>query len=279
MAAALLALTTGCGGTPLPEEDSTGSAQLVSTVAQALSSADVTSVVVTVSAADMPARTSGLVKTNNQWSGTLGKLPAGTGRTFSAEAFNSSGTKVYAGAATGITIVARQTTAVSITLQEVNPSAPFENAAPVITSLAAAPGTVEPGGTVALTASATDANAGDTLTYAWSAPSGSFAQASSLNTSWTAPASAATVPLTLTVTDSKGLKAKVTFNVTVNAGKGDAIVNASFNTWPQVANISATATALEVNESTTVSATASDNDGDSLTYSWSASCAGTWSNA
>jgi hypothetical protein len=252
---------------------------LFGTTAQAITSADVTLVRVTVSATDMPARTAELVKTNNQWSGLIGKLPAGTGRTFSAEAFNSSGTKLYAGSATGVTILAKQTTAVSITLQEVSPAAPFTNAAPVITSLSAAPGTVEPGGTVTLTASASDANPSDTLTYAWSAPSGSFAQSSSLSTTWTAPASAATVPLTLTVTDAKGLQGKVTFNVTVTSGKGDAAVNASLNTWPQVSNLSATATALEVNESTTVSATASDNDGDTLAYSWAASCTGTWTNA
>jgi alpha-tubulin suppressor-like RCC1 family protein len=272
----LLALAVGCGGPPEQQEDTSGSAQLVSSLAQALSAADVTSVLVTVSAADMQPRTEPLVKTNNQWSGTLGKLPAGTGRTFTAEAFNSSGTKLYAGSATGA-VLARQTTTVSITLQEVNPPAPFANAAPVITSLSAAPGTVEPGGTVVLTASASDANAGDTLTSAWSAPSGSFAQSGNLSTSWTAPSAAATVPLTLTVTDSKGATARITFNVNVNAGKGDTTVNASLNTWPQVSNISATATAIEVNASTTVSATASDNDGDTLTYSWTASCPGTWS--
>jgi hypothetical protein len=252
---------------------------LFGTLAQAISSADVTSVLVTVSAPDMQVRTANLVRTNNQWSGTLGKLPAGTGRTFTAEAFNSGGSRLYAGTATGITILARQTTTVSITLQEVNPAAPFENAAPVITSLSAAPSTVEPAGTVVLNASASDANAGDTLTYAWSAPSGSFAQPGSLSTTWTAPAAAALVPLTLTVTDSKGINARVTFNVNVTSGKGDAVVNTSLNTWPQVSNISASATALEVNESTTVSTTASDNDGDTLAYSWTASCAGTWTNA
>jgi hypothetical protein len=65
----------------------------------------------------------------------IGKLPAGTGRTFTAEAFNSGGTKLYAGTATGVTLLARQTTAVSITLQEADAPAPFENTAPVITSL------------------------------------------------------------------------------------------------------------------------------------------------
>ncbi|WP_163998792.1 Kelch repeat-containing protein [Pyxidicoccus caerfyrddinensis] len=279
LTATLLALVAGCGASSPQEEDTTGSAQLFGTTAQAITSADVTLVRVTVSAADMPARTAELVKTNNQWSGLLGMLPAGTGRTFSAEAFNSSGTKMYAGSATGVTILARQTTAVSITLQDVSPAAPFANAAPVISSLSAAPGTVEPGGTVTLTASASDTNPGDTLTYAWSAPSGTFAQPSSLSTTWTAPSSALTVPLTLTVTDSKGLQGKVTFNVNVTSGNGDAAVNASLNTWPQVSNLSASATALQVNESTTVSATVSDNDGDTLAYSWAASCAGTWTNA
>jgi hypothetical protein len=274
----LLALAAGCG-TAQQDEESTGSAQLFGSVEQAISSSDVTSVRITVSAADMPTRTADLVKTNNQWSGLIGKLPAGTGRTFSAEAFNSSGTRLYAGSATGVTILAKQTTAVSITLQEVSPAPPFANAAPVITSLSAAPGTVEPSGTVTLNASASDANPNDALTYTWSAPSGAFAQPSSLSTTWTAPASAATVPLTLTVTDTKGLQGKVTFNVNVTSGKGDAAVNVSINTWPQVSNLSASATALEVNESTTVSATASDNDGDSLAYSWTASCPGTWTNA
>jgi hypothetical protein len=87
------------------------------------------------------------------------------------------------------------------------------------------------------------------------------------------------VALTLTVTDSKGLQGRVTFNVNVNSGKGDAAVNASLNTWPQVSNLSASTTALELNESTTVSVTASDNDGDTLAYNWTASCPGTWSNA
>jgi alpha-tubulin suppressor-like RCC1 family protein len=280
LTAVLVALAVGCGGPALQEEeDSTGSAQLFGTMAQALSAADVTTVRVTVSAADMQARTVELVKTNNQWSGVLGRLPAGTGRTFAAQAFNSSGTSLYAGSVGNITVVARQTITVSLTLQEVNPAAPFENQAPVITALTASPGTVEPGGTVVLTATAVDANPDDTLTSAWSAPQGGFAQASSLSTTWTAPTSAGVVPLTLTVTDSKGARARVTFNVTINTGRGDVAVNTLMNTWPQVSNMTSSATALEVNESTSVSATASDNDGDSLSYSWAASCAGTWSNA
>ena len=146
LTATLLALVAGCGAPPQSEEDTTGSAWLSGSMEQAITSADVTLVRVTVSAPDMPARTAELVKTNNQWSGLIGKLPAGTGRTFSAEAFNTHGTKLDAGSATGVTILARQTTAVSITLQEVNPAAPFENAAPLITSLAHRDGRQGPAG-------------------------------------------------------------------------------------------------------------------------------------
>ena len=278
LTAVLLSLCLGCGSSP-GEGGDEGEVHLVSTLSQAVSSSDVTSVVVTVTAADMQALTASLVKTNGQWSGTLGKLPAGTNRTFTAEAFNSTGARLYAGTATPVTILARQTTAVSITLQEVNPAAPFQDAAPVITSLSAAPGTVEPGGVVSLSATASDANPGDTLTYAWTAPSGTFAQAASLSTTWTAGASPATVPLTLTVTDSKGIQTRVAFNLNVTTGKGDATLNTSLNTWPQVSGISATETVLALNESTTVSATASDNDGDTLAYRWTASCAGSWAGA
>ena len=267
-------LLAACGGQSAP--DGEGSAQLFGTLDQSITAAGVAEVRVTVSASDMPSRTVKLVKTNNQWGGTLGKLPAGTNRTFTAEAFDGGGTLVYAGSVTGVTIAAGQTTAVSITLQEVNPAQPFANAAPVVTSLLAAPASVEPGGVLSLSATAADANAGDVLTYAWSAPVGTFAQPGSLSTSWTAPSVAGNVPLTLTVTDSKGAQGRVTFNANVTAGRGDATVTASLNTWPQVGNITATATAMEVNEPTTVTALASDNDGDVLAYSWAASCPGTW---
>lgn len=277
LTAVLFALAVGCSTPPKGEM---GEAQLVSTLAQGIHASDVSSVVVTVTAADMPqARTANLVKTSHQWSGTLGKLPAGTGRTFTAEAFSSAGVKLYSGTAPHVTILAEQTTAVSIILQEVNPAAPYENAAPVITSLSAAPRTVQVGGVVTLSATASDANPSDSLAYSWTAPSGAFAQASSLSTAWTAGSTAATVPLTLTVTDSQGTQAKITFNVSVITGDGDGTVDASLNTWPQVSNVAASATVVALNEATTVSATASDSDGDSLSYSWAASCTGTWTGA
>ncbi len=268
-------VTVGCGPQTGPEEG-TSEAQLLVTASQALSAADVTRVQVEVSAADMPSHTVALVKTGSRWGGVIKKLPAGSGRTFKADAFNSAGVRLYAGEVSGVTIVAHETAVVSITLQELAPEPPFENAAPVITSLVASPASVEPGGLLTLAATATDANAGDALIFEWTAPSGTFASASSLSTSWTAPSSTGAVPLTLTIIDSKGASATVTLAVQVRPKNGSAAVNVSLNTWPQVINVSAFPTAVDVGESAAVMAVVNDMDGDALTYAWSSSCEGTW---
>lgn len=257
-------------------EEALGEAQLSISVRQALSAADITHIQVEVSAADMPSRTVALVKTGSRWGGTIGQLPAGSGRTFKADAFDSAGSRLYAGEASGVTIVANETAVISITLQELAPAPPFENAAPVITSLVASPATVSSGGTLTLTATATDANAGDVLTVAWTAPSGTFASASSLSTTWMAPSSTGSVPLTLTVTDSKGASVTVTLAVQVRAQNGSAEVNVSLNTWPQVSSVNASSNTVDVGESTSVMASVTDADGDALTYTWSSSCEGTW---
>ena len=65
------------------------------------------------------------------------------------------------------------------------------------------PCSVAAGRTVTLNADAQDAD-GDTLTYAWSAPSGTAAAAASKQTTWTAPSAEGPVPITVRVTDGKG---------------------------------------------------------------------------
>ena len=86
------------------------------------------------------------------------------------------------------------TTTVSVTVRE--------NQAPTASATADA-ATVNGGGTVALTGTATDPE-GDALTYAWSSNGGTFDDDSALDTSWTAPPKTdevQTITLTLTVTD------------------------------------------------------------------------------
>jgi outer membrane protein OmpA-like peptidoglycan-associated protein len=79
----------------------------------------------------------------------------------------------------------------------------------------APPCTTEPGSALGLRARASDPD-GDTLTYRWTAPVGTFSTPNAATTNWTAPADfEGTVPLTVTVTDGRGGSASATVNVQV----------------------------------------------------------------
>jgi len=80
-------------------------------------------------------------------------------------------------------------------------------------------GSVQTGGSVSLSGSGSSDPDGDAITYRWSqtaGPSGSFSNATAANTTFTAPNSAGSVTITLTVTDAKGLAGTATTTVTVN---------------------------------------------------------------
>ena len=76
------------------------------------------------------------------------------------------------------------------------------------------PCTIAAGRTVTLNADAQDAD-GDALTYAWSAPSGAAAAATSKQTTWTAPSAEGPVPITVRVSDGKGGIASDVITITV----------------------------------------------------------------
>jgi hypothetical protein len=276
----LLALTLSLLASCAAPPSDTGTVQFAVSVPQALSSS-ISRVSVTSSAADIPSVSVDLATSNGIWGGILGNIPAGADRSFLAQAFDSSGTKLFEGSASGVSIVANQTSLVAITLQQVNAPPPFQNAAPFIDSLVSSSTSVSVGGSLSLVATAHDPNPGDTLSYAWSSTAGAFSSASAASTTWTAPAFAGMQTLTLTVTDPGGLSSSVSLRINVlqSGGQGDAQLFISFNSSPIVASVSATVSQLAVGQTTSVSASASDLDGDSLSYSWSASCAGSWTQA
>ena len=214
--ALVVSLLAGCSAS----SSDAGSARFAVSVPQALAS-DISRVSVTSSAADIPSVTVDLAPTHGVWGGIIGNIPAGSNRSFLAQAFDSSGTLLFEGSASGVTISANQTTLVAITLQQLNPPPPFDNEAPLIDSLVASSTSVHPGGSISLVATAHDPNPGDTLSFAWSATAGSFSSASAASTSWTAPASTGLQTLTLTVTDSRGLASSVSLAVNVTPGGGE----------------------------------------------------------
>ncbi|WP_375758441.1 kelch repeat-containing protein [Corallococcus exercitus] len=275
MFALAVALLAGCSDS----SRNTRPVRFAVSVSQALAS-DIARVSVTSSAADIPSVTVDLAPTHGVWGGIIGNIPAGSNRSFLAQAFDSSGTLRFEGSATGVTITANQSTLVAITLQQLHPPPPFDNEAPLIDSLVASATSVPAGDSISLTATAHDPNPGDALSYAWSATAGAFSAPSAASTSWAAPASTGIQTLTLTVTDSRGLSSSVVLTVNVTSGgEGDAELSICFNSSPVVTALSASPTQLAVGQTTSVSTSASDPDGDSLSYAWSASCAGTWAQA
>ena len=70
-------------------------------------------------------------------------------------------------------------------------------------AIQANPPALEPGQTTNLSAPATDPD-GDTITYTWTAPAGTFSSQNGMNTTWTAPNQEGNYPLTVTANDGRG---------------------------------------------------------------------------
>ncbi|OJH41099.1 Kelch repeat-containing protein [Cystobacter ferrugineus] len=274
----VLALLAGCGSPPPSNVSPTGSMRLAIATPSAVQG-DISRVTVTVSSSDMASLSTDLVLTDGTWGGVIGDIPAGEHRTFLAQAFTASNTLRYEGRAEDVTVTAGATGLVTLTLQDVSIPPPFTNEAPVVDSLVANPTTVAPGGTVSLSVSAHDPNPGDTVSYAWTAASGSFSAPTQASTTWTAPSFQAPVNLSLTVSDSRGAALTVSLTVTVSAGSGAAEVKVGFNSAPRVVALTSSQSWLDVGQQTTLSVSATDTDGDSLSYQWSATCAGGFTNA
>jgi hypothetical protein len=270
----VLALLAGCDSSPPVSVTTTGSAQLAVHL-----TGDVSRVTVTVSAPDMAPLSTHLELTDGVWGGILGDIPAGEHRTFLAQAFNSSNVLRYEGRAEDVTITAGAMTLVSLTLQDVSTPSPWTNEVPLIDSLVATPTSVAPGGDVSLTAIAHDPNPEDTVSFAWSAPSGHFSDPTQASTTWTAPTTQGPVSLSLRVTDSRGAFVTASLTVRVSTGSGAARVEVGFNTAPRVVALTSSQSPLVVGQQTALSVSATDADGDSLGYQWSATCAGSFTGA
>ncbi|SET15474.1 Kelch repeat-containing protein [Stigmatella erecta] len=270
----LLVWLTGCHSAQPSGTSATGSVRLAASTRQALSANAISRVAVTSSAADMPSITVELAQIDGVWGGVIGNIPAGPERLFLAQAFDAGGALLYEGQAGHVTVVAGEVTLVTLTLQDVSAPEPYENEAPLIDSVVAAPLVVAPGGSVTLASAAHDPNPGDTLAYAWTASAGSFAAPSDASTTWSAPADNGPVMLTLTVSDARGAASSVSLVVNVTAGEGGAVLDVRFNSRPAVGGFTSSESQLEVGESTLLTVSAADLDGDALSYQWSASCEG-----
>jgi hypothetical protein len=147
------------------------------------------------------------VQNSNTISFVVGGIPAGNGYSVTISGVSVDGTVTCSGSA-AFSVVAQTTTTVTDTLQcnaavgeagAVSVTAPTYACASIFQgSVSASPTETVLGGTVALAASATAANA-SALTYTWSAPSGTFSAPNSPATNFTC-----TTPGQVTLTVSVG---------------------------------------------------------------------------
>jgi hypothetical protein len=276
----IVCLAGACSSNSKP---ATGSAELLATTSQALSQADATTVTVTISAPDItPSIVQSLVKTAGTWQGTIGGIPVGTNRTFTANAYNSSSTLIYSGAVSSVTITKGTTTMVAVVLQQVTPPPAYGEQVPIIDSLVASTTSPATGDIVTLVAAAHDPSPTDAITYAWSATGGTFSSTTSPSTSWTAPATNGPQTITLSVTDSfqETTTLSITMSVSATNGTGSATVTLTLNTWPVVSVVTATPTLINVGQTTMLTANATDASGNPMTYAWAAAapCVGSFGN-
>jgi len=223
-----------------------------------------------------------LTEVGNQWVANLNDIPAGTNRTFTLSVLDASGTVIYSGVATGVTITSGQTASVSIGGQQTNAPPATDGASPVIDALIASSVTVSDGATVALSVSAHDPNANNTLSYLWTSPSGTFDSANTSSTNWTAPGTDGIYRITVQVQNNQGAQTTMSVDITVctqtDAGS-TATISVTLNNWPVVSGVTSTQGRIDVGDTTALDCTATDADGDPLTYSWStdSGCVGTFS--
>lgn len=278
----LAALVLSCGGRSAP----TGSARVLVTASKGLIAAQRTHLTISGGTPAMAGPIDvDLTPNGAAWTVFLGRIPAGTGRIFHADAYDAptGGNVIFQGVDTAVTIVANSTAVVTLLLEQKTPPDPFHNHAPVIDAIIGSDAVVGPGGSSQLQVVAHDPDGpGDPLSFAWTddlTPEGAdFSAPSAASTTWTAPAAAnGPAHLSIMVTDTHHAVAGFTFviDVSPNFGAGSAQVAVDFNTWPGISLMTVTNPQAAPGGGTTiVSVTASDNDGDDLQYDWSTDCQG-----
>jgi hypothetical protein len=236
--------------------------------------------------------------TQNQWTGSLTNIPAGTARVFKGAAYKNPGTAaadlIYAGE-TLVNVQAGATATVTLLLQEQNPPVGPTRYAPQLTSLTVSNAYVLPNTPVSIHATAVDPDhQGDPLTYSFSsicdAGSGSFTPSvgsgGSIDTVFNTPGVNATCQVSLLVKETAQagnqntpLSVTTYFTIVVNANFGQANVTAFPNSYPIITllgdfryNYFSDVTIMPVGQQGDFQFSATDPDGDNVQYDLTAKC-------
>jgi len=214
-------------------------------VSVALTLAQLTRVACVVSGSGMSDMTVDLTlsDSNSKAAGLIAQIPAGSARLFTVNAYRGLDIVCTGTATTDITANARAQ--VSIVLQctpdpenlgEAQISGTF-NFPPRINTAVASGSTVAPSGTVTFTVTASDPDS-DPIAYGWTASGGTFSNATTASTVWTAPASTGTKTVTITVSDNRG--GSTTLSVNISVGSNSSCAYAIDLAGPSIGGVSIT---------------------------------------
>jgi len=284
LAPAIVALgVVACGTSSQQPARSTVGAVAFSADASALASGGVTGVWVQLTPVATGSTIQGwLSPASGKWSTTFENVPAATYDIY-AKAVNGSGQILYQTPTPfpggPVTVSGGGLTTVALVLQ--GPSTNTSYSAPVVTSLFANQTQVATGAVVQLSASASEPDPTDPITFAWSASGGTLGSVASAattsSTTWTPPGTGA-FTITLKVTDSHGLSSQESINITVGTSPstGGVVISMTLNDPPVVVSITSTDAQAVPAQALPLSAVATDPDGDPIAFSWSANCPGTF---
>jgi hypothetical protein len=229
-----------------------------------------------------------LVLKNGQYSAVVNNLVPATDYTFTADAKDKTTTTTsdFHGVASPVTITKGSTAQVTIYLNQVNAPG-LNNSQPVIDTLSYSANQVAQGGTVSLTTTAHDPDAGQTasLSFVWTpaascgtislatATGGSDSADRTATATYTAPLANVDCQINLTVTDALGTSTSAAFSIRVGLGStgvGSANVHAIVNGAPMISNLVSVPSVIALGStmSTGLSVSATDPESDVMVYSW-----------
>jgi hypothetical protein len=258
-------------------EQSSGAAE-ISASTKALRYSDIATVSATISGPEIfkPLLVPLGAREDNLWKASVTGIPAGPARVVSVLASDQAGVGLFFGEATNVTIKPGSTTAISIVLFEMSPAPAFANQAPLIDALTTSAAAVAPGGMANLGAQAHDPDAEDVLAYAWSTSCGTLTGEDTATPIWTASDAVGLCQIGLTVSDNRGASVSSSLTLTIDGTlRGRAAVSLSSDLSPVIKSISLFPTPLVVGEAVRLNLEAVDPDGQTLTYQWTSTCAGT----
>jgi len=264
LALASVVLALGCSPTSRTE-----SARLIVSLPPDAPAVEVTRVLVTLTGPGLATRTTELSRSEAGWTGLLADIPEGPSRSFSAEAFDASGTKRFVGRADNIQVTSGRELVVTFTLESTGGAAidATLNRRPVLASLTASPSRVDVGQTTTVMASASDAD-GDAIGYQWSVTgcSGQLDDATSGTARFTPSArpsgdACGSCRLELLVTDARGGMARGSIGLCVGP-------SAPVNLAPQIVDTDISDTSVGAGQHVDLGVRAWDPQGGALTFSW-----------